>query len=212
MIFVCPLCLHGDTVFYSKDRFRNYHLCSRCALIFVPFGFHVSQQEERERYNLHNNDPDNPGYRKFLNQLAQPLIKFLKKPSSGIDFGSGPNPALSKLLEAEGYQMSNFDPFFANNRNFFSQNFDFLTSCEVIEHFRNPLKEWEKMVMMVKQNGLIAISTETFNEEISFDTWYYKSDKTHVCFYSEKTFVWIAGNFNLKKIYENSPVRIFEKL
>jgi len=211
MVSKCPLCLNNDTILYSKDLLRQYYFCKKCHLVFVPAEFHISLQAEKERYDYHDNNPDNPGYRNFLNQLVQPLIPLLKKPYNGIDFGSGPIPVLSLLLETAGFQMSNFDPFYANEENITSQKYDFLTSCEVIEHFRNPLEEWNKMIAMVKNRGLIAISTETLSENISFNTWYYKSDKTHICFYSEKTFKWLAEHFQLKKRYTQSPVRIFQK-
>ncbi len=208
---ICPLCQNNDSELYEKDRVRWYHQCLKCFLLFVPSEYHVTFQAEKERYDCHNNDPKDLGYRKFLGQLAHPLAKFLRQPSHGIDFGSGPTPVLSELLEAEGFQMSNFDPFFANNPFLISRKYDFLTCSEVVEHFRNPQKEWKRMVDMVKKNGLIAIMTETFNEEIPFHSWYYKSDKTHICFYSEKTFEWIAKQFKLKTLYIKQPVRIFKK-
>ena len=58
----CLLCGSTETtlLFARRDNNgrRDFYVCSRCDLVFVPGEFHVSLDEERERYLTHNNDPD----------------------------------------------------------------------------------------------------------------------------------------------------------
>ena len=53
-------------------------------------------------------------YREFLSRLEHPPnVPKLPAAAEGLDFGSGPGPTLSVMLEEQGYRMSLYDPFFA---------------------------------------------------------------------------------------------------
>ena len=67
--------------------------------MFVPRSYHLSAADEKAQYDLHENDPNDPGYRAFLDRLAGPLDKRLAPHSHGLDFGCGPGPTLSVMLE-----------------------------------------------------------------------------------------------------------------
>ena len=66
----CPLCLAVETRPYHRDRVRIYIQCPGCALVFVPADQHISEEAERAEYDLHENDPSDAGYRRFLSRLA----------------------------------------------------------------------------------------------------------------------------------------------
>ena len=90
----CPLCNRKKTMPYHRDMVRDYLQCETCDLVFVPPGQHISAHEEKAYYDLHENLADDPSYRRFLSRLFTPLNARLAPNSSGLDFGSGPGPAL----------------------------------------------------------------------------------------------------------------------
>ncbi|MBO8138417.1 MAG: methyltransferase domain-containing protein [Desulfotomaculum sp.] len=43
--------------------------------------------------------------------------------------------------------------------------------------------------------GILALMTLYHNNH-NFKNWWYRQDKTHICFYSPKTFSWIAKHLS----------------
>jgi hypothetical protein len=85
---------------------RQYLHCCRCDLVWLHPDQLPSTVAERRHYDTHENSPDDPGYRAFLNRLAAPLLAQLPsgQPLSGLDFGCGPGPTLSVMLREAGHQ------------------------------------------------------------------------------------------------------------
>jgi ribosomal protein S27AE len=193
MTQICPLCNAGSIEDFHRDKRRAYFRCGECALVFVDPASHLSTAEEKARYGLHENDPADSAYRGFLRRLADPLTERLGEgPLKGLDFGSGPGPTLSVIMEERGYTMSIYDPFFAPDAAVLQQRYDFVTCTEVLEHFRRPAKEWRLLLSLVKPGGWLGIMTRLLEDPGAFGTWYYKEEDTHVCFFSHATFHYLA--------------------
>ncbi len=190
--FFCPLCRSMDTTAYTKDKYRRYFICTKCALVFVPENDHVSEQQEKARYDQHNNHPDDPGYRKFLNRLLIPMCHRLPAGASGLDFGCGPGPALASMFREQGFDMAVYDKFYATDDRVLGQSFDFITATEVLEHLRQPGPELACLWQHLKTCGILGIMTKLVKNKAAFDTWHYKRDPTHICFFSAATFDWLA--------------------
>ena len=94
----CPLCRAEDISIFSTDKRRNYLRCTVCGLVFVPPAQFLSAADEKKRYDLHQNSPEDVGYRRFLARLFIPLEHGLARGSSGLDFGSGRDPTLSRMF------------------------------------------------------------------------------------------------------------------
>ena len=132
----CPLCCFRDsTAPFARDAAREYMICSECDLVFVPPRWHPAPDAEKRRYDLHQNDPSEPGYRRFLSQLADPLKARLPAGAQGLDFGCGPTAALALLLEEAGFRMGRYDPFYAPDSTVLQRVYDFIACSEVVEHF-----------------------------------------------------------------------------
>ncbi len=192
----CPLCNSKETQKIHTDAHRDYFKCNICKLVFAPPEFHLSATDEKERYNLHENNPDNAGYIQFLKQFIDPMMKRVEKGGEGLDFGSGPNPVLSTLFKEAGYSMDIYDVFFEKNESVFNKTYDFITATEVLEHLHQPLKEIEKLWSSLKPKGTLGIMTKFLTDDQDFSQWRYKDDPTHVCFFSEGTFHWLANHLN----------------
>lgn len=198
MTQVCPLCTHPETFMFHSDKDRAYFHCPVCDLIFVDRDALLEPHEEKARYDLHENDPGDKGYRKFLNQLTHPLLTRLGDPPlRGLDFGSGPGPTLSIMLAEAGHTVRIYDPFYAPNPQVLEETYDFVTCSETFEHFYTPGREWALLVDLVKPGGWLGIITLLHPSLIEFPDWHYKNDLTHVSFYNRKTFNYLASNDSL---------------
>lgn len=198
----CPLCQSQHTTQHYQDKLRTYWCCSCCRLVFVPQAFHLSESEEHKIYDQHENDPSDEGYRHFLNRLMMPLLLALKDiaiepPAKGLDFGSGPGPTLSLMLAQEGYQMAIYDHFYARHPEVLLQHYDFITSTEVWEHLSQPGKVIEKLFSCLKPNGIIGVMTKRI-PETSFANWHYIKDPTHITFFADKTFEYLAEKYQCR--------------
>ena len=128
----------------------------------------------------------------------------------GLDFGCGQEPTLSVLFEEAGFPCANYDLHFANDPAVLEKQYDFLTCSETMEHFYRPREEFARFRRLVKPGGWIGIMTQLRDEAPPFSTWFYKDDATHVCFFSRKTFQWLATTCGLRAEFHPDSVVLFE--
>lgn len=188
----CPLCRAAGPDFYYRDRARSYWRCARCALVFVPPAERVDRAAEKARYDTHRNDPDDPGYRRFLSRLAEPLLARVPAGAEGLDFGCGPGPALAAMLRERGLTVALYDPFYAPDESVWSRAYDFITATEVLEHLHDPARELDRLFGALKPGGWLGVMTRPIREPAALDNWHYIRDLTHVCFYARETFQYIG--------------------
>jgi SAM-dependent methyltransferase len=178
----CPLCDAPAKPFYQE----RYHQCSNCESVFLDPQFYLSPEEEKKRYQLHNNDVNDPAYQKFVRPIVDAVASRVKKGSSGLDFGSGPGPVTAKLLRELGYAVELYDPYFHNVPENLGKQYNFISCCEVIEHFHDPQKEFNLLKKLLKPGGILLCKTDLLTPRQDFGKWYYKNDPTHVFFYQLK--------------------------
>ena len=189
---ICGLCGGGDVRPFSHAHGRDYHECATCGLIFLEPEQRLPRDAELAHYGTHQNDPFDPGYRAFLNRLAEPLTDRLIPGAVGLDYGSGPGPALAHMLTERGFHVACFDPFFSPDRSVLESSYDFVTCSETAEHFFHPGAEFTLLDRLLRPGGWLALMTEVVPAERPFESWYYVRDPTHVCFYRSRTLEWIA--------------------
>lgn len=198
-LYTCPLCDNPGTELYHKDNTREYYCCSRCMLVFVPSRYHLSTVDEKAVYDLHENNPEDPGYRKFLSRLTTPLLERLPSNCQGLDFGCGPGPAIAKLLLEHPEKVTRvqcFDPHYCNELSLLDSSYDFICATEVVEHLRQPKKEFDLLFSMLNPNGWLAIMTKLVRNSVAFSSWHYIRDMTHISFFSQPTFKYLAKSYN----------------
>ncbi|MEM8861027.1 MAG: class I SAM-dependent methyltransferase [Chloroflexota bacterium] len=207
----CPLCqqLNGEP--FYKDAKRAYLQCSNCHLVYVPQIFHISLEQEKAEYDLHQNSADDLGYRKFLGRIFNPLIERLPPQSCGLDFGSGPGPTLSVMFEEQGHQVALFDKFYAPDQSVFNQTYDFVTATEVVEHLKHPTEELTRLWGCLRPGGWLGIMTKRVIDLQAFSHWHYKNDLTHISFFSEHTFRWWAKHNQTQPEFIGKDVVLFQK-
>jgi 2-polyprenyl-3-methyl-5-hydroxy-6-metoxy-1,4-benzoquinol methylase len=207
----CPLCKNEGLNHYHSDKNREYLQCNICMLVFVPHHFWLNPQEEKAIYDLHKNDPADQGYRTFLSRLTLPLLQQLQCNCSGLDFGCGPGPTLSLMLEEQGHTVALFDPFYHDDYEVLAQKYDFICATEVIEHLRAPSVEFERLFSILKPGGWLGLMTKMVRDEQAFCNWHYIRDLTHICFFSRYTFQYLARRFQSELFFIGSDVILFQK-
>ncbi|HDS85639.1 MAG TPA: methyltransferase domain-containing protein [Phycisphaerales bacterium] len=195
-ITACRVCLCGTANPFARVDNRDYWSCPTCTSIFLDDTQLPDRQTEYQQYLLHNNDPKDPGYQAFLNKLAEPLLKKLEPGMKGLDFGCGAGPALGLMLADMGYEMNFYDPFFFQpDTSVLHKTYDFIVCSEVAEHFHQPSHEFARLDAMLNPNGWLGIMTCFQTDDLKFANWHYRRDLTHVVFYREETFRYLAWQF-----------------
>lgn len=195
---------------FFQDK-RDYYRCCDCQLVFVPAHQRLNPLEEKAVYDKHENSPDDVNYRRFLQRIFLPIAKNIAAHSHGLDFGCGPGPTLSIMFIEAGHTMNIYDPIYAPDSQCFEQQYDFISSSEVMEHCYRPGEELSQLWSCLKPDGLLGIMTKRVIDKNAFVHWHYKNDPTHVCFFSVETFQWLARLWQATLIIADKDVVIFKK-
>ncbi|MEX0732410.1 MAG: class I SAM-dependent methyltransferase [Aquisalimonadaceae bacterium] len=207
----CPLCRSPQGEPYAQLRRRHYFLCRICDLVWLCPQQRLDAEAERAHYDTHENNPADVGYRTFLEQLATPLMQRLQPGADGLDYGSGPGPTLSVMLEEQGFSMRLFDPLFAPDSGVLARQYDFITCTETAEHFFSPSDEFARLDQLLRPGGWLGIMTGFRPPADAFAAWHYVRDPTHVCFYSVETMAWIARHYGWTLEMPGNNVALFRK-
>ncbi len=207
----CRLCgTTADVMGMLPSDNRLFLHCPECACVFVAGAGLPTEDLEKQRYLQHRNDPT-PEYQGFLSRLAAPVARLAPTGARGLDFGCGPIPVMSALLESQGFTMENYDPFFFADAALLGQTYDFVTCCETAEHFHHPEKEFALLNRLVKPGGFLAVMTQMRSQWDGFFEWHYPRDPTHVVFYSPRTMRWLSQKFDWTPMFFPENVVIFQK-
>lgn len=188
----CPVCHAAAVPLLTADA-RDYWACPRCGARFLDPRQRPSREQEYAHYLRHENDPDDPRYRRFLSKLVDPLLARLPARSTGLDFGCGPGSAVAAMLREAGHEVALYDPFFAPDAVVLEQSYGFVACTETVEHFHRPDEEFARLMGMVRPGGWLAVMTCFQTDDARFAGWHYRKDPTHVVFYREDTFRYLAG-------------------
>ena len=206
----CLLCNENATVFWEKPN-HLFYKCDTCQGIFRPKHTFFDASSEKHHYEQHNNDVTDLGYQKFVEPIVNAILKDFSPKDKGLDFGSGTGPVISKMLREKDYQVENYDIFFENVPERLKQKYNYISCCEVMEHFHHPLQEFELLHAMLLPKGKLFCKTELFKNQVPFENWYYKNDLTHVFIYQEATLHWIKNKLLFAKVEVKDKVIVFER-
>jgi hypothetical protein len=179
--------------------------------VFVPPAYHLDPAAERAEYDRHDNAVDDPGYRRFLSRLAEPLGERVPPPAAGLDFGCGPGPALAAMLIDAGYRVALYDPFYAPDAAVLRPGYDFVTATEVVEHLRRPGDELRRLAGLLRPAGWLGIMTKLVIDRERFAGWHYTRDPTHIGFFSRSTFAWWAESEGLHLEFAGDDVILLQR-
>ena len=208
---LCSVCESNEIRPFMLVGDKYYWTCNVCKARILSCKHWLSKDEEFKYYQTHQNISSDPAYQKFAAQLALPILDKLVPSSSGLDFGCGPDSALSAILRQHGHNMTVYDPFFFPAKNSLKKTYDFIVCSEAAEHFHQPAKEFKKFNSLLNENGWIGIMTNFQTENARFKNWHYRRDPTHVVFYRKETFEVIGKQFRWTAYFPSRNVVIFQK-
>lgn len=207
---LCRLC-GSEARQLNYFRGRCYYECGTCNCVLMNPSDLPSPDEEKKRYEMHNNDVYDEGYREFVSPIVENVHNEFSSEHTGLDFGAGTGPVIAKMLEESGYNISIYDPFFHKYDDLLCSKYDYIVCCEVIEHFHYPSKEFELLSTLLNPGGVLYCMTEPLCDDIDFSKWYYKNDETHVIFYRNTTFEWIVENMDFTDVTTDNRLIRFSK-
>lgn len=200
----CRICLGVTRVLQGGPGAPVYYSCVPCRYIFLDGRFRVSPEEEKKRYESHDNTLENEGYvnmfREFIRVGIEPFLGgdfFLQGKRKALDFGCGWNSVLGSLLKEKGLQVDTYDPYFAPERQYLRRKYHLITATEVFEHLANPLETLRSLAGCLAPGGILALTTLFHPGEEDFYKWWYRRDPTHISFYQPETFKYLAGRAGL---------------
>ncbi|MEP4533564.1 MAG: class I SAM-dependent methyltransferase [Cyclobacteriaceae bacterium] len=156
--------------------------------------------------------------RKRYNELLDQFEPYRKK-NTILDIGCGSGffleTALARGWEVYGTEYSSAAVSLCQNKGmnvslgaleeafFKEENFDVITSFEVIEHINNPLHEMKLIERILRKGGLFYCTTPNFNSisrhvlRAAWDVIHYPE---HLSFYTDRSFDYLMRSVGLKKL------------
>lgn len=195
---ICRVCREGELRDFAIIDQRRYERCSACLATLVALEDLPGPETELQHYLHHENDVDDPGYRRFASKLVEPLASALPDGAVGLDYGCGTGPIAAAMLRERGFEVELFDPFFAPNESALERTYDFILCSEVVEHFHQPAEEFDKLAGLLRRGGTLGIMTCFQVNDEDFGGWHYRRDPTHVTFYREETLRYVAAQRGCK--------------
>lgn len=192
---VCPVCHHPGAGLFQVIDSRRYWRCPECQATFLDPDQRPEPDAEKAEYDRHRNQPEDPGYRRFLQPVTEALGPRLSAGASILDYGCGPGPALGRMLAEHGFQVSLYDPIYQPDSSVLQRCYDAVTCTEVAEHFHDPAGEFRRLDALLKPGGWLVIMTRFQTDDARFAGWHYRRDPTHVVFYRPQTFEQLARRF-----------------
>ncbi len=190
----CPVCEWVPPQFFREVEHRRYWRCPYCHATYLDRAQLPDGATELDCYRYHRNDPDDPRYRRFLLPAFYALVDRLGGGAlEGLDYGSGNGSAMAAMLEEVGYRVTLYDPYFRPDAAALERQYDFITCTEVVEHFHEPGREFDRLNRLLKPGGWLVVLTTFLTEDAWFAQWHYRRDPTHVIFYKPPTFRCIAA-------------------
>lgn len=207
----CIVCGSNVEIKESEKNKNTFAFCNVCK--FVEKANKVDESLEIDEYDRHNNSMENDGYVKYLQGFLDEAVFPFIDDGIHLDYGCGPGPVLHELVKRQGFISKRYDYYYEHDSDYMDYKYDVITSTEVFEHFYNPIENIEKILKLLKKGGLLSVMTSFVKPEPEFYDWWYIRDITHVGFYHEKTFEYIAKKYNLEIIYTNNiNIMVMKKL
>ncbi|MGQ1947265.1 class I SAM-dependent methyltransferase [Geofilum sp. OHC36d9] len=197
----CPLCNNTEATSFKGLQDILFWQCPHCQLIFKDTAFYPTSEEEKHRYTQHHNSQDEDGYLNFLDKALKPTIPHLGAGAAGLDFGCGPTPVLSSMIQKAGFDCENYDPYFFPELP--DERKEFIIATESFEHFFEPARELRLITSLLIPDGVLTIMTQRWDETTDFKTWWYVRDNTHVVFFHKDTFNYICKKYGFSILHDN---------
>jgi hypothetical protein len=170
----------------------------------VPPEDHLLPAEEKLRYSHHDNQATNAEYRNYLLGVSQEIDRIPVSDPMILDFGSGPDYVLTRVLREKGKQCVAYDPVYGLGMENLDRSYDIVILCETIEHVRDLHAEAHLLRRISKPVGYVLIRTQLYKNEKAVLDWWYAIDETHINFLNERSCAYLAKLLGKENFYSNN--------
>ncbi len=206
----CPICTTRTDTFADTKHATVYYACPACDYTFKSPDHHPDFSTQKARYDLHENDPDDPGYRAYFRRFLDftlPRVPAIE--GRALDFGCGASGLLASMLTEAGYTADRYDPIYHPDSAYASAHYDLIVSTEVFEHLDDPLGTLRHVRDRLTPTGHIAIQTQFLPAtRTGFLDWYYRLDPTHIGFFTPRTFEVMSQMLGLRVVGEDGVNKV----
>jgi SAM-dependent methyltransferase len=195
---ICKLCRYIECSSAGANGERSFYYCPQCGLIFVSPAGYVSFNREKIRYCHHDNSASSKGYVSYLTGVAHFIDDIPIANPDILDFGSGHDYVLTRILREKGFGCSPYDPLYDIGKENLSKTYDIVILCETIEHLRDLNEELELIGRLCKPDGYVVIHTMLYDKKENIAQWWYAMDETHINFFNIRTLQYLSVLMNKK--------------
>ena len=171
----------------------------------MPEAHWLTLENERARYDHHDNRPSNQGYVRFLNDVVDVMCGLVSPGARVLDFGSGEHAVLTGLLCDRGRDGVAYDPLYGLGPGAMTERYDAIVLCEVIEHLRELRAELARLAECLRPGGHIVVRTRCYPPIAELPAWWYARDPTHISFFAPPTLAYAAGLCGLSQRATTAP-------
>jgi len=208
----CHICNRLTKSFKHKKTDIIYYHCTSCEYIFKSPTYYQDLETQKERYNLHENNEEDEGYRAYFQRFLDFVLPHVENVETALDFGCGRTSLLAQLLGDEGIACDYYDPIYHPDTFNEDKKYDLIVSTEVFEHLHQPKEVFERLLEKLNSGGYLAIQTEFHsNIQISFEKWWYPQDPTHIVFFRVKTFSVLCAMHECQYVTDNAKNMVLIK-
>lgn len=200
----CLICGHDTQTFIDEKSMINYSYCPHCQCISKSSEHFRPIPEQKERYDLHENDPEDEGYQAYFQRFLDFVLPLVGRPQTALDFGCGRSSLLADMLRNEGVECDYYDPIYHPENINDNKKYQLIVSIEVFEHLHDPKAIFESLLERLEEGGYLALQTQFHPNDIeAFKRWYYHLDPTHIVFFTPQTFKELAEIYGSEFVAEN---------
>jgi len=200
----CLICNHDTKKFLDEKSTIAYYYCPHCQCISKSQEHFKPISEQKARYDLHENDPEDEGYRAYFRRFLDFVLPLVGTPKSALDFGCGRSSLLAEMLKEEGTGADYYDPVYHPDNLDDSKKYELIVSTEVFEHLHAPKAIFAQLLEMLEEGGYLALQTQFHPNNVeAFKKWYYHLDPTHIIFFTPHTFSVMCEMYGCTLVADN---------
>ena len=208
----CLICGHDTKTFIDEKSTIVYYYCPHCQCISKSQEHFIPISEQKVRYDLHENDPEDEGYQAYFRRFLDFVLPRVESPKTALDFGCGRSSLLADMLGKEGIETDYYDPVYHPENLDDSKKYQLIVSTEVFEHLHDPKAIFSKLLEMLEEGGYLALQTQFHPNDIAaFEKWYYHLDPTHIVFFTPQTFKVLCEIYGCEWIDDNGKNMVIVK-
>jgi 2-polyprenyl-3-methyl-5-hydroxy-6-metoxy-1,4-benzoquinol methylase len=110
------------------------------------------------------------------------------------------------MFREAGFACHDYDPFYRDDPALLTGRYDFVAATEGLEHLAEPAGVLHRLLSLLRPGGWLGVMTKRVTSEDAFARWHYIRDPTHIAFFCDDTFAWIAEHYRVAVHIESADV------